>query len=107
MMSNSSRVSRPGLFRIASSIAILPMSCSDDAMTISSCCSGVRAYWSVFWVSCSSRYRVSVLICSTWVPLSPLRNSTASLRIEISIWVFFSFSRIWLVTSEMSRRCLA
>lgn len=50
---------------------------------------------------------VSVPMCSTCWPLSPLRNSTTSLRIEIIILVFFSFSLIWLVTSEASRRCLA
>ena len=76
-------------------------------MTISSCVSGGRSYLSVFCVSRSIRRWVSVPMCSTCWPLSPLRNSTTSLRIEIIILVFFSFSLIWLVTSEASRRCLA
>lgn len=44
MMANSSSVKRPGLFRISSGMAILPMSCKLEAIVISEMSSVVSGY---------------------------------------------------------------
>ena len=47
MISNSSGVNLPGLFKISNGIPILPMSCNEDAKQISSISSSLRSYLSV------------------------------------------------------------
>ena len=55
MISNSSRVSLPGFFKMASGMLILPMSCSAEAVLMSEISSSERLYRSVLVTSlCSS-----------------------------------------------------
>ena len=44
MMANSSSVKRPGLFKISSGMAILPMSCRLEAIVMSEMSSVVSGY---------------------------------------------------------------
>ena len=102
--SNSSAVSRLGLFNIASEIEIFPISCSAEAVLIKEISALDKGYWSVSWTNCFSKYFVIVFTCRICRPLSPLRNSTIWERIEIISLLFFSCS--WNCSAIIfSRRC--
>ena len=107
MISNSSFVSFPGLFNIFSSIPIFPISWSAEAVVIMKRSDHSRWYWSVFCIRRSSSMPVIVLICNTWLPLSPFLNSTIWLKMLTIIRLCFSFSWIWSVTRLIRCLCFA
>ena len=92
MMANSSSVNRPGLLRISSGMAILPMSWRAEAVLITDMSAGVRRYLSVLRISSVSRVSVSMCTWRTCIPLSPLRNSTIWLSMSIIRLLRRSFS---------------
>lgn len=106
MMSHSSGVSLPGLFKMLSLMDILPMSCSAEALAMR----GIRGWMALYWSEMRQSWASSIFVMermfSTCIPLSPLRNSTMWLSTSTMIRLLFSLSSIWLVTMFSSIFCL-
>ena len=107
MISNSSAVSRPGLFKMVSGMAIFPTSCIMAAREMWVISSSVRPRPSSV---CSSRKRVMSWMRRTCSPDSPLRNSMAVERASIMpmfsrmiCWAWRSSSDCWRSTTLPSR----